>query len=1157
MRRELIQYFSNLHESNGLLLTQAPTGYGKTYETVQAIFQYVQSGGQSQVLFVTNLLKNLPAEDLRKIYEKNGIDDRFDKEVLVLASTASTVEQAIIHESIPAEFQTDAYQELLSACKNKQRLEQQSGESSPGLTQWLSEQIRTKLEPQFRHALEAHLRKAFPNGPAQRREAIRSKKKYQWIAKFYPAVFWSDYKILLLSVKKLMARNVTLVEPSFDCLSDRMLKNRIVCIDEFDASRADILDSLIDQALKLRADYLQLFLQVYQSITTHQCSRELEAARIKYEANRTLTWDRLLQQAEKIYQDGALYYSMKTVDTGANKGRNFLFHDTSYHTVLNDNRTHIRAVCNEGAAQVQIHFDTMEEYNAHKQQPRIVLQTLLRRIHVFLQRFQRYVYGWASYDSKAINACLPQTDDLYTTAAAIDTIFHDYSLTACQPALMTGYLAKSEKQHAKQELIAPNLSFYETGFRLFEFIDDDHHRAKTYLQYLQMQNTPESILLYLCHRAKVVGLSATAALPTVLGNYDLRYIKEQLGDRYHELSAETQAHIRAQLQELWTPYRDGRIQLHLDVMDRSDAHLPIVERLTEIFSSAERAQYYARRFTSLGIKDYIQKRYCNLFTAMKAFWTHADIRSFLCLNQVLPKPGKAEFDENLLHDAFHDLQTIYAPDMQGNMTVLRSGPQFEADKESLLRDLQNGAKHFVLSSYQTLGAGQNLQYRIQDRQGFVLLQTDFDETDSRFFKKDFDALYLGDITHTIVNLNEEGPLDEKSLLRSCFQAECLYENDEISYQTLVDTLKTALRRFSGTPIASNSKQNNLRQSDSFYGQITRDVLQAVGRMGRTFVKSPNIYLFVTEKTLRNLSPACLRDCILSPEMEALRTAREEFGHAAAPCDHLHNEAERKATKGKEYILRMLSTEWTEDSMQLWRALRQTVLQHPRADRNTWEQSPIIRAYYIPLSDEQHCYYYAQKGDFSQVTLSHGQSKTEFAVSLPEGQFACTVSAEDARLALLLSYPGMCAHFIEQGYATSFTGGPYILSPVLFQNIYKGALGEVAGWFILQRELGLCLQEIEDPSRFELFDFTAQNHLYFDFKHWKANMQMDEGSMRSKILQKLDQIGGKRAFIINLFSDGSSEPTCTNDQRLIEVPGLLLPNGQVDPTALAYIERFLL
>ena len=152
---------------------------------------------------------------------------------------------------------------------------------------------------------------------------------------------------------------------------------------------------------------------------------------------------------------------------------------------------------------------------------------------------------------------------------------------------------------------------------------------------------------------------------------------------------------------------------------------------------------------------------------------------------------------------------------------------------------------------------------------------------------------------------------------------------------------------------------------------------------------------------------------------------------------------------------------------------------------------------------------------------------------------------------------MHAHFAAQGYATVFGNGPYILSPVLFQNIYKGALGEVAGRFILQRELGLCLQEIEDSAQFELFDFAAPNQIYFDFKHWKANMQMDENSMRSKIMQKLAQIGGKRVFIINLFSDGSSEPTCTNDQRLIEVPGLLLPDGQVDPTALAYIERFLL
>lgn len=187
----------------------------------------------------------------------------------------------------------------------------------------------------------------------------------------------------MLSVKKLMVRNIPLVEHSFECLSERMLKDRIVCIDEFDASRSVILDSLIDQALKFRADYLQLFLQVYRGIATHKPSKELERLRVQFEQKRSLTWKDLLEQAEQIYQDGALYYSMKVADAGVDKGRNFLFHDTSYHTVLDGNRTHIRAVRNDVHAQLQIHFETKKEYDSHRAEPRIVIQNLLRRIHVF------------------------------------------------------------------------------------------------------------------------------------------------------------------------------------------------------------------------------------------------------------------------------------------------------------------------------------------------------------------------------------------------------------------------------------------------------------------------------------------------------------------------------------------------------------------------------------------------------------------------------------------------------------------------------------------------------------------------------------------------------------------------------------------------------
>lgn len=164
---------------------------------------------------------------------------------------------------------------------------------------------------------------------------------------------------------------------------------------------------------------------------------------------------------------------------------------------------------------------------------------------------------------------------------------------------------------------------------------------------------------------------------------------------------------------------------------------------------------------------------------------------------------------------------------------------------------------------------------------------------------------------------------------------------------------------------------------------------------------------------------------------------------------------------------------------------------------------------------EHTYFYAQKGDFSEVILSFNQDKMQFAASLPEGLSPSTVSEEEARLAQILLYPGLKEYFIHHGWATEFGTGPYIMSPVLFQNIYKGALGEVAGKFILEKELGVPLQEIEDPAKFESFDFVADGDVFFDFKHWKWNMQVEERPMREKVLEKLDAVGGKRAFIVNL------------------------------------------
>ena len=60
-------------------------------------------------------------------------------------------------------------------------------------------------------------------------------------------------------------------------------------------------------------------------------------------------------------------------------------------------------------------------------------------------------------------------------------------------------------------------------------------------------------------------------------------------------------------------------------------------------------------------------------------------------------------------------------------------------------------------------------------------------------------------------------------------------------------------------------------------QASRMVLQAVGRMCRTFVKSPNIYLFVESELLEKLYVGEINKRILSPEMKAIVSMRETIG----------------------------------------------------------------------------------------------------------------------------------------------------------------------------------------------------------------------------------------------------------------------------------------
>ena len=55
-----------------------------------------------------------------------------------------------------------------------------------------------------------------------------------------------------------------------------------------------------------------------------------------------------------------------------------------------------------------------------------------------------------------------------------------------------------------------------------------------------------------------------------------------------------------------------------------------------------------------------------------------------------------------------------------SIEVLESN-NFEEDKKRILSKLEKGEKVFIMSSYKTVGAGQNLQYKFLNKKNFVIL----------------------------------------------------------------------------------------------------------------------------------------------------------------------------------------------------------------------------------------------------------------------------------------------------------------------------------------------------------------------------------------------------------------------------------------------------
>lgn len=1149
---EAIKKYCENERKNGLYLMDMPTGFGKTYNVIKYIFDAStdEVNKERRYFFITTLKKNLPIPELEDWFKKAGKIDQFKEKFLFIDSNVDCVIEHLtddIKKIIPYDItKTDEYKEFLKNVEFLQKVDNDSQLRS--FAGSILDNLRMKTEPAFRRMVQATLAKEYTT-VEKRIFAIKTDKRWQWLGELYPAVFTKDRQIIFMSVDKFLSRNATVVEPSYMFYNSDIIDNAIIFIDEFDATKDTLLKNIIQNGLRDKIDYVELFSAIYSSLQTNSFPAALTTPSKNRQnsdyADQSLQGivDGIREKADTIYKNFSLQFSHRTTDTSESSSHNFLFQDHQFHSVLDG-----------GKAFITTHSDNKQKINAisfSKEKPDNEInniQVLLGKLRGFISWFQGGVNILAINYMQRKQENRKDGDDEFTFEAAVRSVLSLFRLNDDYIDYLTAQiLISTHKIKGDIENSEFDRSFYENGFRFYAFEDDTTHDMQSKIMMCSFQNTPEKTLLRFCEKAKVIGISATATIETVVGNYDLDYLKVKMQNAYEQMSIADYSRLKKDFVKTQEGYKN--IQIHRELLGEPDDNNYSSKSWDKVYSSHEiseriyeRLERELSRFKDSKNKYYNQQRYLRIALAYKRFITTPGIKSFLCVLTKHPKKGDYTLDLNTLYEIFKFIGAEYWPGFDTRKSVaLLDGDEFESKKNNVTQRLENGEKLFVISVYQTIGAGQNLQYKAPIAIKDSLVRVN--ERNSE--EKDYDAIYLDKPTNLLVNFSAGQAIEEEDFVKALFQYEFLQEGAELSADEATKHIKNAFRHYMSNGNAQKEYAQNIHDSRSIRMLATRYIIQAIGRICRTSLKNQNIYIFADCRIADCIDISVENNRMLNYEFLALVDLVKKTGYKEPEIKSLENDANLKSARVNKDIRNMLEEEWNDKRIQKWQQLRDLVLRYPTMSSSEAEKNFAAWNYYIKLPEKSNHYFYYQQEDFNNIGVSFTRDLDHQNV----------VSEEGTKLPRLMEFPDIRSMFVSNGYATFFKPNDFIMSPPLWNNVYKGALGEVIGQYLFDTILHVKLDEIKNPDFFELFDYKIGNlPIYVDFKNWHESTDFDWEKQIKKITDKSEKCECKCVIIANILTEKNNyriSSAIREGVEIVIIPSLLIDGAEKKENADAW------
>ena len=1096
---------------NGLFLFDAPTGFGKTTSVINIIKKFL-SGDPSynkikRMFFVTNLLTNLPYDKLMKLLTSEEKKQCFRAKATVDYLLENLVGLKITNKEV---INSDEYKNLLKDVESYKflldKLSIDSSEEKNGYRdsiKILKEKISTDTEPSFRNYLKNLF--IYNKSIHERMEFIKNN---EWFVKLYPICSMNNYKVIFLTTKKFISPMDTFLRlPFYVYCDDELVKDSVVFIDEFDATKQEFLNQIIEDGYKAKVDVVSLFLNIHYSLqnliipkkilkTSDYHKKKVDNKEWYTTESHFNYWKNKFNEKYKKYQINYLFKSKNF-----NTEKSFLFDDGEYITVIkNSSNKYIYAEKDQDEGLIFL------KALSNKREDLPLINNIIRELQYCIDGFSKSLHNIANNYLYYNNQNKNSYETKYTFEESLYTILNILNLSNDEKDYL---FEKIQKEDYIDNKILQNEEVRK-GFNFTEIEDSNYHDMKSVIRNYSFPTTPEDALLKLTSRALVIGISATAKIETCIGNYDLNYLQKKLGDSLISIDSVDEERIINSFKMMEDENR-GKYKIHVDLVDNFT-----------IFSNRILSETLIKKIfnepISISYKEILDNLkdneiyYFNIELKLAYFYKKIienNIKSSIAFVNKFPKDNDF-FNIKRLNQIFSEINKLYNNN-QIYYKVIGS-QNFDEKFEEVKKLLETGEQVMIITTYQTIGSGKNLQYLIP--KGQEAKNVNYDDDSNKF--KDFEALYLCMSTNLLQTLDFKLQDKYTHLAKYFFQQEYLYKNKYIAYQKMKKNIENAFRvLFFG----DCKSRKNILNFDYFF-HVLKISIQAVGRICRCRNKNKDVYIFADVELLRNIQAACDKKMpkLLNEEFMQLLNAKineARFENEIALYSKINQQAHRIMNIAA-YTVRN-----SEDNIKNWKRIREYVLQFPTTDM-VWDNYKNL---YFKMKENVNEYSYKQNKMYgiSDITLENREDYQH-------------VSESECKLKTIMSIKFIRNMFKEKKYAQNFEENKFIMSPVLFKQIYLGALGEVVGKCILEYYLGIKLKDLEDKSFYEYFDFKLDNY-YFDFKHWDEYIVNNDEYVK-KIENKLKKINGAKCFVINIIKNCNSPIKVNVGETVIQVPYLI-------------------